>query len=319
LETLKENIIVFGVGKNYSDNKELLSNKYNIIALCDNSVEKQGAIIDGYKCIAPTDIANLNYDKVIVTPNHYYSMIRQLLELGIAKEKITDYKGLLTLPATTKFCPICSEKSYFLPFGENPRQEVLCSHCKSLERHRLTYLFLKEKTDFFKNNSARKMLHIAPENCFEKLFRSTIGDGYITADLFNPNVMVKMDIMNIQYEDETFDIIYCSHVLEHVSDDKKAIKEFFRVLKKGGWAILNVPIIRDKTFEDSTITSPEERSKHYGQFDHVRAYGLDYIDRLREAGFEVIVTEPKDFLASFDIDNMKLIGEVYFCTRKSEK
>jgi ubiquinone/menaquinone biosynthesis C-methylase UbiE len=129
--------------------------------------------------------------------------------------------------------------------------------------------------------------------------------------------MVKMDIMNIQYEDESFDIIYCSHVLEHVPDDCKAIREFFRILKKTGWAILNVPIIRDKTYEDHSITDPAEREKVFGQSDHVRAYGYDYIDRLREAGFSVHVTSAKDFLNDYDIKRMGLISDdsIYFCTK----
>jgi len=162
------------------------------------------------------------------------------------------------------------------------------------------------------------MLHIAPEACFESLFEKQFGENYISADLYNPNVKVKMDIMDIQYENETFDIIYCSHVLEHVPDDRKAIREFFRILKKDGWAILNVPIIIDKTYEDPSITSPEEREMAFGQSDHVRAYGPDYIDRLREAEFSVKVACAKDFLSEYDIERMGLrngAGEIYFCTK----
>ncbi|MDR0311290.1 MAG: glycosyltransferase [Acidobacteriota bacterium] len=222
---------------------------------------------------------------------------------------------------TKRFCPLCQRTStYFARFGLIPRRDALCPHCWSLERHRLVCLFLKEKTDFFTRKS-RKILHIAPEFCMEMLFKNHIKEEeYISADLYNPRAKVKMDIMDIRYKDESFDIIFCSHVLEHVSDDRKAIREFFRVLTKGGWAILNVPIIREKTYEDPTITDPKAREKAYGQNDHVRAYGIDYVDRLQEAGFLVEVTGAKDFLDSFDIEKMGLgngaAGEVYFCVKR---
>jgi ubiquinone/menaquinone biosynthesis C-methylase UbiE len=108
----------------------------------------------------------------------------------------------------------------------------------------------------------------------------------MTADLHSP-AMVKMDITNIQFPDETFDVVYCSHVLEHVPDDRKAMREFYRVLKSNGWAVLLVPIIVEKTFEDPSIDKPKDRLRLFGQSDHVRKYGRDYVDRLRESGFSV--------------------------------
>ena len=145
-----------------------------------------------------------------------------------------------------------------------------------------------------------------------------LGDGYLTADLFDPRVMVKMDITNIQYPDETFDVIYCSHVLEHVPDDKKAMCEFYRVLKSDGWAILLVPVTAKETFEDPAITDPAERLRLFGQKDHVRVYGPDYADRLAEAGFKVDISTPSDFLTAEQILRMGLsraTGEIYFCTK----
>jgi ubiquinone/menaquinone biosynthesis C-methylase UbiE len=131
--------------------------------------------------------------------------------------------------------------------------------------------------------------------------------------------MIRIDITDIQYPNETFDVIYCSHVLEHVSDDKRAIRKFYRVLKTGGWAILLVPITANKTFEDASITKPSERLKIFGQKDHVRRYGPDYVERLRGAGFNVKVTKALDFLQKDEIKLMgitSVAGNIYYCTKR---
>jgi predicted SAM-dependent methyltransferase len=132
--------------------------------------------------------------------------------------------------------------------------------------------------------------------------------------------MVRMDIMDIRYPDQHFDVIYCSHVLEHVEDDRKAMREFHRVLRSDGWAILLVPITARETFEDPSITTPEERLKTFGQEDHVRRYGPDYADRLRDAGFRVEVTRAGDLVPGDEILRMRLTtattGEIHFCTKE---
>ena len=111
---------------------------------------------------------------------------------------------------------------------------------------------------------------------------------YTSADLFSPIVDVKADILDLPFDDESFDIVICNHVLEHIEDDRKAMSELCRVMKKGGWGILQVPmkISSEKSYEDFSITDPKERQKHFGQYDHVRWYGMDYFDRLKSAGFE---------------------------------
>lgn len=162
------------------------------------------------------------------------------------------------------------------------------------------------------------MLHVAPEPCFESRFKERLGGAYLTADLFDPRAMVKMDITNIKYSNQSFDVIYCSHVLEHVVDDKLAMKEFYRVLKNEGWAVLLVPITSKKTFEDKSIVNPQERLDAFGQKDHVRRYGPDYIERLRDAGFTVEITKVSDLASSHDIITMGLTaasGEIYYCTK----
>lgn len=217
-----------------------------------------------------------------------------------------------------RFCPLCNKSSnQFVPFGEPTREDASCPYCGALERQRLLWLFLKEKTNFF-NNTQKKMLHVAPESCFEAKFREVLGQNYLTADLYAPNAMVKMDITDIQYPEHTFDVIYCSHVLEHVLDDIKAMSEFYRVLKPDGWAILLVPIFGKKTYEDALIVEPKERLKAFGQFDHVRKYGLDYITRLREIGFKVDTTRVSDLVNDTHAVTMGLTpasGIIFYCTK----
>jgi SAM-dependent methyltransferase len=188
-------------------------------------------------------------------------------------------------------CPICSRNfSKFLPYGRlNPRPNALCPNCQSLERHRLIWLYLKEKTDFF--NRDLHVLHIAPEACFIKRFEARHGNRYITADIESPLAKVKMDIHQIPFPENTFDVVLCNHVLEHVSDDIRAMSEIRRVLKPEGFAILQVPFfnpVPEKTFEDPTITDPKAREKTFGQDDHVRKYGKDYSSRLERAGLKVV-------------------------------
>jgi hypothetical protein len=135
-------------------------------------------------------------------------------------------------------CPIC-ETSYrkFLPYGRiNARENALCPNCQSLERHRLIWLYLQEQTDFFKTQ--KDILHIAPEDCFIHRFEKLNGDKYITADIESPLAKVKMDIHQIPFEENRFDVVLCNHVLEHVKDDIKAMQEIYRVLKPGGFCIM---------------------------------------------------------------------------------
>lgn len=216
-----------------------------------------------------------------------------------------------------RYCPCCnSHVRRFKPFGVR-RSDALCPVCGSFERHRLMMLYMKRRTDLF-DGSAKKMLHIAPETQLGRVFEEIPNLEYISADLSSPRAMVKMDMMDIHYPDQTFDVVYCSHVLEHVSDDRKAIGEVFRVLRPGGWAILQVPTPTGHvTLEDPTVTSPEERERLFGQHDHRRRYGLDYKDRLEEAGFVVDVDE---FVRTLDDGTVTRCGldrneDVYFCVR----
>jgi SAM-dependent methyltransferase len=185
-------------------------------------------------------------------------------------------------------CPVCeSTFRKFLPYGVNSRSNVLCPTCLSLERHRLIWLYLQNQTDFL--TRPRRLMHVAPEQCFYNRFKKLTHIDYVTADLESPLAEYHFDLHEIPFEENSFDMILCNHVLEHVTDDRKVMSEFLRVLKPGGFAILQVPLEphRPVTFEDPAITDPREREKAFGQKDHLRVYGLDYAVRLRDAGFSV--------------------------------
>ncbi len=205
-------------------------------------------------------------------------------------------------------CPICDHTyKKFLPYGRiNARENALCPNCLSLERHRLIWLFLKEKTNFF--SEKLNVLHFAPEPCFIGRFEKQHGDKYITADIESPLAKVKMDIHQIPFEENHFDVVLCNHVLEHVKDDIQAMREIHRVLKPGGWAILQVPFfspVPDKTFEDNSISDKREREKIFGQDDHVRKYGKDYVQRIAQS--ELRPSE-ETFSASFSSEESYHFG-----------
>ena len=191
-----------------------------------------------------------------------------------------------------KFTDPIDGKSFkmFLPYGYgNQRNNVLSPSTLSLERHRLLWLYLQNETNFFIAPSL-KVLHFAPEQAFYKLFRNQKNLDYTTTDLLSPLADVKADICNLPFADNQFDTILCNHVLEHIPNDTKAMQELFRVLKPGGMAILQIPqdLNRAITFADDSIIDQKQRAEIFGQYDHVRIYGQDYFDKLRNIGFNVI-------------------------------
>jgi len=226
----------------------------------------------------------------------------------------------------TNYCPICNQKGEFLPMSSTGgvRQRAVCPNCYSLERHRLTWLFIN-RTIGLENLKNKFMLHVAAEPSFGPKLREVVGKKYSTADLLE-EADIKMDITDIEYPDNSFDYIICNHVLEHVDDDVKAMKELRRVQKKDGWAILLAPVAdMPTTYEDKKITSKKGRLRAFGQEDHVRKYGKDYLDRLKTAGYKVNVYKASDVATKQEIrqmslkENSKLWGftstEIYFCTK----
>ncbi|EGV44130.1 SAM-dependent methyltransferase [Bizionia argentinensis JUB59] len=199
----------------------------------------------------------------------------------------------------------------FLPYGYgNQRNNVLSPSTLSLERHRLLWLYLKNETNFF--TEEKKVLHFAPEQCFLKRFRRLKNLNYTTTDLESPIADVKADICDLPFEDNSYDIILCNHVLEHIPDDTKAMQELFRVMKPGGYGIFQIPqdLSREKTFEDDTITDRKERAAIFGQYDHVRIYGRDFFDKLRSIGFTVDEADYTSKLSDAEVEG--------FCLAKGE-
>lgn len=198
--------------------------------------------------------------------------------------------GLFLRGSSVK-CPVCDHGfRKFLPYGRiNPRPNALCPNCLSLERHRLIWLYLQHKTSFFQKK--QPVLHIAPEACFIPRFEKIHGSDYITADIESPLAKVKMDIHKMPFDDNIFEVVLCNHVLEHVNDDIEAMKEIARVLRPGGFAILQVPFfhpIPDATVSDPSITDRRTRERLFGQDDHVRRYGKDYAKRIERAGLKAV-------------------------------
>lgn len=194
----------------------------------------------------------------------------------------------------------------FLPYGYGKQREnALSPGTLSLERHRQMWLYLQKETEFF--TKKYKVLHMAPEQSFFQRFRKMKNLDYLTADLYSPIVDVKANILDLPFENESFDVVFCNHVLEHIEDDRKAMSELYRVLKPGGWGIFQVPMkySLDETYEDFTITDPKERQRHFGQYDHVRWYGKDYFSRLESVGF---TAEANFYSRTFSAEDRKRYG-----------
>lgn len=188
-------------------------------------------------------------------------------------------------------CPMCGvRRRRFLPYGYvNSREDALCPRCLSLERHRLIWLWLERHSNLF--SSHPRLLHIAPEVSLMRHFKRHYKglDSYITADLESPLADMHFNVQHIPLDSRSIDVVICNHLLEHVADDRCALRELHRIMRPGGWGIMLVPEDRSRatTFEDDTITDPEERTRLFGQYDHRRIYGRDYDLRLEEAGFSV--------------------------------
>jgi len=214
-------------------------------------------------------------------------------------------------------CNVCDHSfRKFLPYGRKARENALCPNCLALERHRLMWLFLDKETNFF--TSKLKVLHIAPELCFIDRMEASSNLEYITADLESPLAKVKMDVHQIPFENNSFDVVFCNHVLEHVEDDILACSEINRVLKKDGWGIIQSPVYDlEETFEDKNVTDPVEKEKLFGQRDHVRKYGKDYAKRLSSSGLKVnenlfVKSLPKNLIAKHALPENEVI---FYCEK----
>ena len=218
----------------------------------------------------------------------------------IAKERIAKHaeEGML-------FCPVCENAvEAFGSFGVQDRSGAQCPECGALERHRLAILYLEAQASALPEHA--RVLHVAPEPAIENWLRQLPSVHYLSVDIEPEVAMQQMDLTAIDSDAESWDFIFCSHVLEHIPDDGKAMQELYRVLAPGGRMFVQVPMRREPTFEDPSITDPEDRLKHFGQRDHVRIYGPDLADRLAQAGFKVQVEWTKEAIPSRLIRRMGL-------------
>lgn len=232
-------------------------------------------------------------------------MIKKFIPQPI--KKTIRYAQSIYYKGNKYICPFCNHSAKkMMPTGVDlqiieekqvigaGKREAVCYRCFSKDRERMVFLYLKNELKVFENAAQISVLHIAPEPILTKEFKKHKFKKYTCGDLFTegyiyPDYVENMDILNINYPENSFDLVICNHVLEHIEDDFQAMKELFRVLKPNGNAILLVPISNNSanTYENPTITSPEEKKQHFGQFDHCRIYGQDYPQRLEKAGFAI--------------------------------
>lgn len=239
---------------------------------------------------------------------------RLALREGLAAITAIYYRGNQVI------CPCCGR--HFRAFQQYgawriPNVNMRCPRCGTYERHRLLLLYLKQRTPFFRERL--RVLHFAPEAVLQNRFRSLPNLDYISVDIDSPLAMVHTDITQLAFADARFDVLFCSHVLEHVPNDRHAMRELQRVLKPGGWAVILAPVdpSLETTFEDPAIVSSRDRERFYGQHDHVRLYGRDYIQRLEEAGFVVRVDRfgrelDETTIARYGINKYE---DIYICTK----
>lgn len=191
----------------------------------------------------------------------------------------------------------------FLPYGYGKeRSNAFSPGTLSLERHRALYLYLTRKTDVFTRKIS--MLHIAPERSLGNIFRKQANIDYISADLLSPWAMVHFDAHAIPYRDNTFDVVIANHILEHVQDDIRVMAEMYRVMKPGGFGVFQVPLDESlaATRQDPFLRDEVEQNRLFGQKDHVRYYGIDYLKRLESVGFKVENIHLGDVLPDIDFE-----------------
>ena len=230
-------------------------------------------------------------------------------------EQLRYYPDLLSSLGRRLECPICGWRfrrmrpgGFDYPVlkekrvvGASYHRDEVCPRCLSNSRERLLFLYLRTRSDFF--SEPKQLLHLAPEPNLLKTFQEASNIKYITADLYEPNVMACIDVMQMPFQNDHFDVVICNHVLEHVSNDTRAMAELYRVLRPGGWAIMQVPIALaiETTIEDATATTEQRRIEVHGQRDHVRLYSQDdYVERLKSTGFIVVIEEFVRTLAAAD-------------------
>jgi predicted SAM-dependent methyltransferase len=223
-------------------------------------------------------------------------------------------RRIASLVHKARRCPFCGWRGFrFEPFGNSAlrRDDAACPICGSLERHRAAFLLLRDRIP-----NGQKVLHAAPERLMIPWLVG-LAREYLNVDLNNP-AMRRMDLTDIDLPDNSKTLVWCSHVLEHIPDDGKALSEIYRVLEPGGLLVVQVPIGGQTTFEDASITSDQDRLTNFLQEDHVRLYGLDLRQRIEKAGFECEVLSTADLSQAEQVLyglHHPVFREVFLCRR----
>jgi len=216
-------------------------------------------------------------------------------------------------------CPICGfTGDSFDDYGKPLRENIMCPSCRSLERHRLIWLFM-QRNELLREGM--RLLHVAPEPCFRNRLREALGDQYVTADIQPGKEELTVDIADMSaFQTASYDAAMVNHVLEHVHEDRRAMAEIHRIVKPTGWALITVPYYYDRLTEEEDPAdpyTPEERETAFGQHDHVRYYGIDVIDRLRHAGLRVTPVELFDELTAGERELYRVAKEtIFFCRQR---
>ena len=277
--------------------KENNLDKFDIVGIIDKNSERWGQKVGKYEIFAPEKLKNINQTNIIHTVKNNSQNAFLDCKSYLEKNKLIhillanifnpkDFEKDLKL----KYCPFCNEYFYFDSFGSKTlRTKVKCPKCFSLERHR--YLYFIYKMFICNQEQPIKILHTAPEKCVHDLFVFNKNIDYTSIDLFPEKYKFaknckKMNVLDLKFNDNTFDFIITNHVAEHITDEETFLKEMLRVLKPNGKIILSVPYSRnlEKTFEDESINTDELRYEYYGQSDHVRLYGKDIFKRFEKYG-----------------------------------
>ena len=218
---------------------------------------------------------------------------------------------------TTVLCPVCGGRWTGFKDDWN-RADALCWRCGSHERHRAQWLLFEQRPELLR--SANRLLHFAPEYCLRRRLARvgrTEGFEYVTADLDPRGVDLELDITGMELPDAAFDAVVCSHVLEHVADDRGAMRELRRITQRGGWCLVSVPLdlTREHTHEDPAVILEEDRLREFWQADHVRLYAPDIQGRLAAAGFVVDVIRPAEAFGTKNVESCGLLpsDRIFLC------
>jgi SAM-dependent methyltransferase len=254
--------------------------------------------------------------------NKFRTLAKKIIPSGVRPFVNKIYFGINSIyyKGGDKYCPCCDSKvKAFLPYAtydREPRPNAQCPICGCMERHRLVWFFLQHKTEMF--SKPTKLLHFAPEEMIQKKLKQIKNIDYLSADLYAANAMQKVDILNMPFEDNTFDATICLHVVAHVENDFKAYSELYRVTKSGGWVVLQTIVDEklEKTIEYSGIDTPQKRKETYGQEDWYRIFGNDFKNRIESVGFSVLKIDYAKELGENDMVRMGLNQEpIYFCKK----